>query len=300
VWAGGDVKLMAAISSILPFGYSLRGSLDLPIYAFFIFLYSVMAIFPLTILYILAYYLKKRDLRFFFKFFYSLAFSWFSIVFFVLLYDVHFILPFLLMLFFRVLKKSSKFKAYSKYIWKVWFFILMAVFFVCLFLRRDVVFYSLPFLLVDFIVLLYFSGRDALTYSKSVDALEDGDVVGDIWIFSQTSQKPAGSEKEGKNNEKIENNEKIGKIEKISYRDFFLRLMKGEKINVFLSPFSAGGIEEEQIPQIRKIFKENGIETIKLKKTMPFVPSIFMAHIVFLLFGDMGILGSVFSQIPYE
>ncbi|MDD5162830.1 MAG: A24 family peptidase C-terminal domain-containing protein [Candidatus ainarchaeum sp.] len=289
VWAGGDVKLITALSALNPInpaaigifaltGIGLFGAVQLPVFPFSIFVFSVFSMAPYAAFVSAQRLLKNKEAKKEFvvdfkkKLFSTIEFSMAIIgigavlLFFglPLLIDLPLIFVFSLIRkkIFRVAIAIALFgfalwKSISDAQWLAWL--------VLLFMGAWLLFK------------LYSLSKKLMRKKIGIDSLEEGMIPAETLV---------------------ENNGKIEKAPDFEIKKIINHLMHNRlrELNSMLSPKGkiiissarAAGLEEEEIRELKKLAKEKKIgQEISIRESVALVPAILIGYILLNIFGDV-------------
>lgn len=263
-WAGGDVKLLAALGALLPFPVLLSpmafepGPLyALPLFPLMILINSILVAFPFIMFYVFFKTFEKKELRDNFKlmlresFFKGVIFAGSLFGFSALLNSAG--LPQLLSL--PLVAGISFLRGKAK-----WFSVFL-LFFSGFWLTRGITGFVVLFL-VGLVVGGFFEalthGKKALRKKLPVKALEEGMISAEL-IFIED-----------------------GKVKRLD-RSLLQKISFFEPGETVVSDLSAGGITVSQISRLREL----GVKFLWVKESIPMVPILLLGCIVSLVLGDL-------------
>ena len=270
VWAGGDVKLLAAVGALNPFPPSVFSPLirlDWPVFSATFFLYSVLAIFPYSLFYAVKSCMQRPELN-------EKAFSTLkskapaigraagvAAVLAVLFESLGLDLLWLIPSFIAVELALSRFREKST---QMVFFLFLVI----LALKPSTALLSASSLLLSASVIALFFGyfkvlrEDVLREAKKVNDLAEGDIPAEMIRL------------EGK---------------KVVVEPFgLLSLLKPVKGTVLANPLNASGFEDKDIKRLKSLVRQGKLkDSIKLKKSIPFAPALVLGYLLGAFFGDL-------------
>jgi len=289
VWAGGDVKLFTGLAALNPVNYgvlrdliglngALFASIHLPVFPFWLFVFSVFAMFPYGAMISLNGIAKNKDLsekvfaeikkRFVHLAAFSILVAGLSAVVAAMRLDALFVLPMLLAIGFLRKKISAvvvavvfAFALYTDYVSAL----------------QGALMVFLPLLFLFLLLKLYFASREILAENVKITALEEGMISGETIVEEKGKVKRL--EKAG-----------IGTIIKHFRNNNVdaVRRLIWPSGRILASSRAAGGLTEEQIRELKKLVNEKKLENkLAVKKSVPFVPAVLIAYILLQLVGDL-------------
>jgi preflagellin peptidase FlaK len=287
IFAGGDSKLFIGLFAVIPFNNIsiLQNVSPLP-FIFSLFLLSVLFIFPIGAFKVFLAYFKNFKVKEFVKknykqklisFLISICsilgiyflFSYFSLP--IYLYILALILIF-------ILPKKIK------YVLSIGLFI-SSLFLDPLLTLNNILPALIIFFLLGFVFWFFsLSKSGILNKTILITDLKEGDVLAYPLILENNQLKPLKYSFYNDLKQSLKKNiSSLGKV---------LEKRKNIYNSIVINNILASGINKGDVLKIKKEFSEKEIE---LKETLPLVPSIFIAYIFMLCFGD--ILWLIFSII---
>ena len=290
VWAGGDVKLVTAIailnpfntamlSQFLPIQHSLLNAITFPVFPITLTIYSALMVFPLGIAMSLGAALKHKEvLKTAWKNTMEKAISLISLGILVtgittLLENflIDRVLLFPILIVFAIFPKKARLPVivlagiYSAYFGLIEFV-------------QSTLTISLPLIIAYGFWNLYSASKKyAFSENVKINELNEGMIV-DSYII-----------KRGKSLT-IEEGPSIKKVIKQLIDNKLEKALQDVKIEgeIIASPKHAGGLEQETVDMLKQEAKKGNFpKEIRVKKSMAFVPAIFLAYIVLQISGDI-------------
>lgn len=251
-WAGGDVKLFAALGAAIPF-YGTISSITYPIpYPILILAASTISVLPFALIYALyelfrekTSELKKDILKSLPKSIYS-GFVLTAALYITILINAPSVTAFLIAPFIYMIKEPG-------YPITAFFFTLSLISRTTPTLKNLFLFLTISILFITGIKTYNSMKKNVLRKEKKVKDLEEGDILAeDVW----------------KNKEKKE----LEKRETSFFRN-------REKDELVVDSKKARGVTKKEI----EILKDSNIEKIKIKKSLPFIPILTLGFIILLI-----------------
>jgi preflagellin peptidase FlaK len=287
VFAGGDVKLFMGLGALNPFTPALLNiglftNISIPIFPITLFLYSLIGFLPYGLFVIITKLFKKKKER-------EIIFAelkensikgihvalFVAFIHLIFLTYLNFLGPIIeiitLILFGIILHKLGDKRNIVEFLFLIAAIIINGALYIQLFLATAVV---IIFLYGTLKLLL--SSRILLSSEVKISDLEEGMIPG----FSLIKKGKKVVEVEGLSLKKIINYTIKGKANKIISED-----------NEIVSANKARGLTKEEIKELKKLNKKKLIkDKIKIKESMPFVPTMLISYILCLILGDFLIL----------
>ena len=270
VWAGGDVKLLAAIGALNPFPpvlFAPLARLDWPVFSATFFLYSILAIVPYSLFYAVRACVQRPSLNA--KAFFMLKSKAPAIVraagvvaFLASAFEAYgFDLLWFLPAFIAVELLLSKAKAFANRAAGTLFLAGLA-------LNPLTALSSSASLLASAGAIALFFGyfkvlrEDVLREEKKVSELSEGDIPAEMVRL------------EGR---------------KVVVEPFgLLSLLRPVKGVVLANPLNASGLEGEEIKRLKSLVRQGKLkDSIKLKKSIPFAPALVLGYLAGAFLGDL-------------
>ncbi len=288
LFAGGDLKLFAAISFLNPFNLNFLGFIfsfgviNWPIFALTLIIVSILSTAPLLILHSLYYFIfkghhfilweilkSKNNISSFINsvliiFFISSFLNIFSLN---ISYLIYFLFSIFFLLFFRKIEKHNKNHFY--YLISIFYVCLIIYSIICkqnLFSFYDFITIVIMIKLIFLLVTIYrIISEKILKETKKIKDLKEGDVV-------------------------YNNYYKIGykTIEKnISFINYIKQTIKNNySKNLIIDSRKVGGLTSKDITFLKSSYKHNLEKPVILKKTIPFTPSVLIGYLILNVLGD--------------
>ncbi|AAL80595.1 transposase [Pyrococcus furiosus DSM 3638] len=284
-WASGDVLILAAFSSLLPYApesakYKAPYAVVLPLNALTILFNSILLIFPLIFVYAFAGLIAKKKLSLLKELFVKgirnvfevSLWIMFSVTLFVVIsinlgISLHpllrWILTFLLIAFLSKIRVIGDILGVLSLVYVTYLVGFSSLYF---FLRLVIILYAFKLLLSSVKMLR----KEVLTKVKRVEELKEGEVLGERIL--EVGGKIVRDRKDFF--EKLNEVLKSGKFEQISGKE--------------IAGFSVEGLTKEQIEELKKLVSEGKLENeFLVRKAMPFAPALFLGVLTSYFFGDI-------------
>ena len=287
-FAGGDLKLFAAIALFNPFNLNFLGFMfslnviSLPIFALTLIIVSILCTAPVLLinsiyLFIFKGHYKIRIIIFKTK---NTLFSLISSVLVIFLIssffnifsmDVPFILYFVFSIIFILFFRKIETRNLTQYYFLLSFFYFLLIFYSMVFSKTVFYFKNLITIIITLVIIFLAVAFYKIIYSKilitskKVYSLKEGDVVLNNYYLSGTKV--------------IEK-----RVSFIQYLKNFTSPISKHKLMV--DSRKAGGLLNEDITFLKSCYKHNLEKEILLKKTIPFTPSVLIAYILLNILGD--------------
>ncbi len=279
IFAGGDSKLFIGLFAVIPFtNISILSNTSLLPFIFSLFILSILFILPIGAFKVFISYFKnfkvkeyiKKNLKQKLLFFVVSICSILGIYFLFSYFSLPLYLYVLALILIFILPKKIK------YVFSIGLFI------VSLFLDPILTLKNiLPALIIFFLlgfVFWFFSISKSGILNKTIliNDLKEGDVLAHPLIVENEKLKPLKYSFYGDLKYSLKKDIKsLGKV---------LEKRKNIYNNIVINNILASGLNKEDVLKIKNEFSEKEIE---LKETLPMVPSIFVAYVVMLIFGDV-------------
>ncbi|MFH1391365.1 MAG: A24 family peptidase [Candidatus Diapherotrites archaeon] len=289
VWAGGDVKLVTALAIVNPVNYAVLANaiqltnwpfttIELPIFSFSLILYSALAVFPLGIL--MSFTALRKHPEIIGKTFEIMKDKSKNLLGLgILIAGLKLSIEQLAVTEFLIFPALIIISALPR---KIRYLFVISVGIVGLVLNyeifiMDAAFVFFPLLIGYWFWKLYNETREyAFKETIKISDLEEG-MISDVYMVQKKEKIELV---EGPSIKRVIKNLMNNKIES-SLEDFQI---KGKIIG---GPSQAGGFTEEDVAMLKEKAKKGlAPKEIKVRKTMAFVPAIFIAYIALQLTGD--------------
>lgn len=280
VFAGGDAKLFAGISAVIPYQtFSVFGIVDSKIpFIVSLFVLSILAMLPVGAISIFSAF-RNQSVSIMLKDYFKNKFSGsvLNIIYLVALYFLFsfFTWPFYIFIIVAILIGLIPSK--------IRYPISIALFIVSLAVSWQTTLFSILSTIVILVLfwiifrLFVFAKSGALNYKKEISLLKEGDIL--AYPLVSNEEKLI----ELKYSFFVEL-KKVLKSRNIALIKNILKTRKDLYNKIIINNNLACGLTKEEISLIQKEFSE---EEIELKQSVPLVPAIFVAFIVMFVFGDL-------------
>ncbi len=292
VFAGGDVKLFTAIAFLLPFNTAflnhllnlqipLLQTINLPIFSFTLFFYSIFCVMPLT-LGLQAFQLyknksllkefKEKSIKLVSKAI-ALSLSVFALnLLFLRLTDnllLVYVLTLIALIAIAFIQNKIKNANYM-----IGLISLIAIIYLDVNVLSNALQLMILFILFSILLELYFMRKKLLRKVIKINELKDGDVLAESYYLV--------------NNKLIKAKEVsfMEKVKLISKNGFMALNDLKPKGKLIASNLDAGGVDEKQARRFKQLALKSKIKLIGVRLTMPFIPAIFIAFILSSLLAD--------------
>lgn len=287
VFAGGDVKLFMGLGALNPFTPALISSglltnLSVPVFPITLFLYSLIGFFPYGLFVIIKKLLEKEKQRkIIFEDFKknsisgvhaALLIAFIHLIFLIYFPQINILIQIIVIIIAGLLlQKIGEKKNIIEFGILIIGVYTDAFLFIQLFLASAIIILFLYGLLK-----LFLSSRILLNEEVKISELEEG-------MIPQNSL--------------IKKGNKVIEVEGISIKKIINYTLKGKSTqilsekNEIISANKARGLTDEEIAELKKLYKKGLIKNkLRIKESMPFVPTILISYILCLILGDFLII----------